>query len=98
MSNSNRSVRFPEALRVEIQAVAVREQRSFNWVVVRTLERALGSLDAGKVRMSPVDSATVEGPGTVPGSSRASKPVPEVKPARAFAESRGVPLSETWRR
>lgn len=89
-----RSIRFPDELEARIEAVAKRDDRSFSYVVIRTMERALESAlgEGPQAGAAPVDrgegSRRAQAASTSSVSSRA--PV-EKEPSAAIAETSTSP-------
>lgn len=71
MGDMQRSIRFPDDLAQKIQAIAESEDRTFSYVVVRAMERALDGS-----RPNPVKSVSEEAPVAASGERIPSRPTP----------------------
>ena len=64
MGDMQKSIRFPDELAQKIQAIAEAEDRTFSYVVVRAMERALGDAEGDRIpeRPAPPRSPSPEKP------------------------------------
>ena len=62
MGDMQKTIRFPDELAQKIQAIAEAEDRTFSYVVVRAMERALGDAEGDRIPERPAPPRSTSPP------------------------------------
>ena len=94
MGDMQRSIRFPDDLDARIAKIAEGEDRSFSYVVVRAMERALGDAEGDRIpeRPAPPRSTSPEPP-FVPSPSETKQVVPKAQRRQKASDAMSAALA-----
>ena len=91
---TQKSIRFPAELADRIRAIAEAEDRTFSYVVVRAMERALGDAEGDRIpeRPAPLRSTSPDPP-FVPSPSETKQVVPKAQRRQKATDAMSAALA-----